>query len=82
MSSKRSLQELLSAGEPVLCAEGYVLGLARRGYVTTGVWTPDFLLKEPQVLEHMHEEFVHAGTDVVQALQVYNYGLYCITVAW
>ena len=65
-----SLQERLDNGETVLCAEGYVLGLARRGYVGTGIWTPHFMLEYPEVLTSMHYEFVHCGSDVVLALQV------------
>ena len=68
--TRRSLQERLDAGETVLCAEGYVMGLARRGYVGTGIWTGQFMLDYPEVLTSMHYEFVHCGSDVVQALQV------------
>ena len=47
-----------------------MLGLARRGYIGTGLWTPQFMLEYPEVLTGMHYEFVHCGSDVVQALQV------------
>ena len=66
----RSLQKRLDAGETILCAEGYVMGLARRGYIGTGVWTGQFMLDYPEALTSMHYEFVHCGSDVVQALQV------------
>ena len=75
--ARRSLQERLDAGETILCAEGYVLGLARRGYVGTGVWTGQFMLDYPDVLTSMHYEFVHCGSDVVQALQVILTKLCC-----
>ena len=75
--ARRSLQERLDAGETILCAEGYVLGLARRGYVGTGVWTGQFMLDYPDVLTSMHYEFVHCGSDVVQALQVILIKLCC-----
>ena len=65
----------------MLCAEGYVLGLARRGYVGTGIWTPEFILEYPEVLRSMHYEFVHCGSDVVQALQVLNYSDIAISPA-
>ena len=65
-----SLQERLESGETVLCAEGYALGLARRGYTGTGLWIPQFMVDYPEVLTGMHYEFVHCGSDVVQALQV------------
>ncbi len=44
--------------------------LAPRGYIGTGIWTPQFMLEYPEVLTGMHYEFVHCGSDVVQALQV------------
>ena len=76
--ARRSLQERLDAGETILCAEGYVLGLARRGYIGTGVWTGQFMLDYPEVLTSMHYEFVHCGSDVVQALQVILIKLYSL----
>lgn len=68
--AKRGLEERLAAGETVLCAEGYLLAISRRGYIAHGVWVPEFMLEEPDVLRSVHEEFVHAGTDVVEAFQV------------
>ena len=65
-----SLHKRLESGDTVLCAEGYALGLARRGYTGAGLWTPQFMLEYPEVLTGMHYEFVHCGSDVVQALQV------------
>ena len=70
LSLIESLQERLESGDTILCAEGYILGLARRGYIGTGIWTPHFMLERPEVLTSMHYEFVHCGSDVVQALQV------------
>ena len=54
----------------MLCAEGYLLALCRRGYVATGVWVPEFLIDHPEVLRSLHYEFVHAGSDVTEAYQV------------
>ena len=54
----------------MLCAEGYLLAACRRGYLTHGVWVPEFILEEPDVLRSLHEEFVHTGTDVIEAFQV------------
>ena len=42
----------------------------RRGYIGTGVWSPHFLLEYPEVLREVYYDFVRAGTDVIQALQV------------
>ena len=66
----RGLEERIAAKETVLCAEGYLLAIARRGYIAHGVWVPEFILQNPEVLRGVHEEFVHAGTDVVEAFQV------------
>ena len=40
------------------------------GYIGTGLWTPQFVLDYPEVLREAHYDFVRAGSDVVQALQV------------
>ena len=68
--ASRGLEERLAAGEHVLCAEGYLLALARQGYIAHGVWVPEFILEQPEVLRNVHYEFVHAGTDVTEAFQV------------
>ena len=67
---RKGLQERLNAGETILCAEGYLLALCRRGYIAHGVFVPEFMMEEPEVLRVLHEEFVHAGTDVTEAFQV------------
>ena len=54
----------------MLCAEGYLLELARMGYIAHGVWVPEFILEKPEVLRSVHYTFVHAGSDVVEAFQV------------
>ena len=69
-TARRSLQQRLEAGEYVICAEGYLFTFTRRGYIGTGVWSPHFVLDYPEVLREAHYDFVRAGTDVVQALQV------------
>ena len=69
-SGRRGLEERLAAGEMILCAEGYLLALARMGYLAHGVWVPEFILEQPEVLRNIHNEFVHAGTDVTEAFQV------------
>ena len=67
---QRGLVERLAAGETILCAEGYLLALARMGYVAHGVWVPEFILEQPEVLKMVHRMFVHSGTDVTEAFQV------------
>ena len=46
------------------------MALARRGYIAHGVWVPDFMLEQPEVLKSVHYEMAHAGSDVMEAFQV------------
>ncbi len=71
----KGLEQRLADGERVLCAEGYLLALARMGYIAHGVWVPEFILEQPEVLRNVHYEFAHAGTDVTEAFQVNHCGL-------
>ena len=65
-----SLRDRLSAG-PVLCAEGYLFELERRGYLQAGAFVPEVVLEHPELVESLHREFVHAGSDVVEAFTYY-----------
>jgi len=64
------LLERLAAG-PVICAEGYVFELERRGYLQAGPFVPEVVLDHPEQVSALHEQFVHAGSDVVEALTYY-----------
>jgi len=66
----RSLLQRLDAG-PVICAEGYVFELERRGYLQAGAFVPEVVLEHPEVVTQLHRDFVHAGSDVVEALTYY-----------
>jgi betaine-homocysteine S-methyltransferase len=66
----RPLLERLAAG-PVICAEGYVFELERRGYLQAGAFVPEVVLDHPEVVAQLHRDFVHAGSDVVEALTYY-----------
>src|SRR6202163_1976495 len=55
----------------VICAEGYVFELERRGYLQAGAFVPEVLTEHPEVVEQLHMDFVHAGSDVTQALTYY-----------
>lgn len=72
MSSKTEpgLLKRLAAG-PVICAEGYVFELERRGYLQAGAFVPEVLTEHPEVVEQLHMDFVHAGSDVTEALTYY-----------
>ncbi len=65
-----SLLERLDQG-PVICAEGYVFELERRGYLQAGAFVPEVVLEHPEVVVQLHRDFVHAGSDVVEALTYY-----------
>src|SRR5882762_11388255 len=56
---------------PVICAEGYVFELERRGYLQAGAFVPVVLTEHPEVVEQLHLDFVRAGSDVTQALTYY-----------
>jgi betaine-homocysteine S-methyltransferase len=64
------LLERLQKGA-VICAEGYVFELERRGYLQAGAFVPEVLFDHPEVVEQLHMDFVHAGSDVTQALTYY-----------
>src|SRR5918912_1657386 len=65
-----TLHDRLEAG-PVVCAEGYVFELERRGYLQAGAYVPEVVLEHPEVVTDLHREFVHAGSDVVEAFTYY-----------
>jgi len=66
------LLELLKHG-PVVCAEGYLFECERRGYLQAGAFVPEVVLDHPEVVEELHREFVHAGSDVVEAFTYYGH---------
>ena len=68
--NKRNLIERLNSG-PVICAEGFLFEIEKRGYMSSGEFVPMVALDHPEVLENLHKEFQHAGSDIVQAF-TYN----------
>ena len=66
------LSEMLKHG-PVVCAEGYLFECERRGYLQAGAFVPEVVLDHPEVVEGLHREFVHAGSDVVEAFTYYGH---------
>ena len=56
---------------PVICAEGFLFEMEKRGYLTSGEFVPMLALDNPEALESLHRDFQHAGSDVVQAF-TYN----------
>ena len=55
----------------VLCAEGYLFELERRGYLQAGAFVPEVVIEHPDEVRLLHREFVHAGSDVVEAFTYY-----------
>ena len=64
------LVERLRDGESVIIAEGYMWEFERRGYLKLGSQTPEVVLEHPEMVTSMSKEFVHAGSDVVEAFTV------------
>jgi betaine-homocysteine S-methyltransferase len=64
------LLERLAEG-PIICAEGYLFELERRGYLQAGAFVPEVVLEHPEEVAQLHRQFVHAGSDVVEAFTYY-----------
>jgi len=67
---KRNLKERLDQG-PVICAEGFLFEMEKRGYLSSGEFVPMVSLEHPEALENLHRDFQHAGSDIVEAF-TYN----------
>jgi len=70
INMKRQLIERLDEG-PVICAEGFLFEVEKRGYLASGEFVPMVALEHPEALENLHKDFQHAGSDIVQAF-TYN----------
>ena len=58
---------------PIICAEGYLFAMERRGYLSAGAFVPEVVLDHPEVVNQLHKEFIRAGSDVVQAFTYYGH---------
>jgi betaine-homocysteine S-methyltransferase len=56
---------------PVICAEGFLFELERRGYLSAGEFVPEVALEYPDALRGLHLDFQRAGSDIVEAF-TYN----------
>ena len=65
-----ALLDRLGAGG-IVCAEGYLFELERRGYLQAGAFVPEVVLEHPEAVQQVHRDFVHAGSDVVEAFTYY-----------
>lgn len=71
-TGRRGLADRLDSGG-VVCAEGYLFELERRGYLQAGAFVPEVVLEHPEALTQLYREFVHAGTDVIEAFTYYGH---------
>jgi betaine-homocysteine S-methyltransferase len=55
----------------VLGDGGYLLELEKRGYVQAGPFTPEAVLEHPSAVKELHQEYLDAGADVLQAFAFY-----------
>jgi len=62
--------ERLNDGDTVIVAEGYLFEFERRGYLKAGAFVPEVVVEHPELVKVMYEEFVHAGSDVIEAFTV------------
>ena len=54
----------------MIVAEGMLIELMRRGRVRAGSLVPEVVVDHPEAVKALHQEFVDAGSDVVQAYTV------------
>lgn len=69
---RQGLLGRLAAG-PVICAEGYLFELERRGYLQAGAFVPEVVIDHPEEVAQLHREFAHAGSDVIEAFTYYGH---------
>ena len=69
---KKDLITRLNEG-PIMCAEGYLFAMERRGYLSAGPFVPEVVMEHPEVVTQLHREFIRAGSDVVQAFTYYGH---------
>lgn len=67
---KKGILEKLKKGT-VLCAEGYLFELERRGYLKAGAYVPEVVLDYPDALRELHREFLRAGSEIIEAFTYY-----------
>ena len=75
--NKRNLLERLNSG-PVICAEGFLFEIEKRGYMASGEFVPMVSLDHPEALENLHRDFQHAGSDIVQAFTIMGTEKRCV----
>ncbi|WAR08270.1 BHMT2-like protein, partial [Mya arenaria] len=64
------LLEALSDDGSLVVAEGYMWETERRGFLQMGAFLPEVVIERPDIIRSIHEEFVLAGSDVVEAFTI------------
>jgi len=72
MGSRTILNDRLEK-DAVVCAEGYLFELERRGYLQAGAFVPEVVLEQPEAVIQLHREFLRAGSDVMMAFIYYGH---------
>ncbi|XP_077994734.1 betaine--homocysteine S-methyltransferase 1-like [Glandiceps talaboti] len=67
----KGFMERIRDGETIIMAEGYLFYFERRGYLQAGTWFPVVIMEHPDLVKAAYQEFVHAGSDVVEAFTYY-----------
>ncbi|NXF41095.1 BHMT1 methyltransferase, partial [Nyctibius bracteatus] len=67
----QGILERLGAGEIVIGDGGFVFALEKRGYVKAGPWTPEATVEHPEAVRQLHQEFLRAGSSVLQTFTFY-----------
>jgi betaine-homocysteine S-methyltransferase len=71
MMAENRLLAQLERNQCILCGEGYLFELERRGYVQIGPFVPEVVLNAPEAVKELHRELVRCGSDVVEAFTYY-----------
>ena len=69
--ANKGIMERLAEG-PVLGDGGYIVELEQRGYVVTGAFTPEVVIKHPDAIRGLHTEMKLAGCEVLQVMAFYG----------
>lgn len=67
------LNDLLNKKDIILCGEGYLFEMQRRGYVSIGPLVPLVVLEHPESVKELHREFARCGSDIIEAFTYYGH---------
>ncbi|XP_066917958.1 betaine--homocysteine S-methyltransferase 1-like [Clytia hemisphaerica] len=68
----KNILDRLNEGEVIIGDGGYTHELEQRGYVTSGLYTPEVVVEHPSAVKELHKEFALSGADVLQAFVFYG----------